>query len=963
LGGAVFVQGGGILILAGPLSVDGNTIAGGTGAGGSNGSAFGSGIFLQGNGTITFQPGAAQSQTVADVIADQTGSGGSGANAGSWNLTKNGAGTLTLSGTNAYSGGTTINAGTLAVSTDANLGTASGGLAFGGGTLQFLAGFTTNRGVTLNTGGGVFDTNSNNATLAGAIGGSGSLTKIGSGTLTLSGASTYSGATIVNGGILQSGASNAFSQISAFAIASGSSLDLNNFNQVIGSLSGAGNVTLGSATLATGNDGTSTAFSGIISGSGGLTKIGAGTLTLSGTNTYSGGTAINGGTLSVSTDANLGTASGGLTISGSTLQFLAGFTTNRAVALNSGGGVFDTNSNNATLAGVIGGSGSLAKISGGTLTLAGANAYTGTTTVNAGTLSVTGDITSSSGVTVNSGGTLAGTGTVSSTTINTGGTLLPGLPNAVGTLSIKGTLLLASAAAYMVTINGASASLTKVTGTATPGGATVQIAGGSSVVVGTKYTILTAIGGILGTFNSAVSGVSNAALTYDANNLFLCVGCSTSGSATDSDSATASGSTTASGSATFLSLPALKSLLPIRSPTNLINVAGTIDNFVGSGGTVRTGFQTLYNLSPQQLALALAQLSGEAGNGAPRAGFQLMNSFLTLVLNPFIDTREGFDWASSPARGFAPELDDAVLAHSSVTHSPSSEWWKVPSNSAAADRRWSTWASAYGGYNRTSGDPAVIGSHDLTDRAYGSAAGLDYRVSSNTVVGFALAGGGTNWGLSEGLGGGKSDAFQAGIYGATRSGPAYLAASLAYTAYWMSTDRQTFDRNHLAASFNAQSIGGRLEGGYRIITPIGSMTPYSAVQAQNFLTPDYRETDFNGGFGLAYNANNATDMRSELGARFDKQIVLDRMAMLALRAKLAWAHDWVSDPTLAATFQALPGPSFIVNGATPAKNSALVSAGSELRLANGVSLNGKFDGEFARHSSTYAGTGRLRVNW
>ena len=71
----------------------------------------------------------------------------------------------------------------------------------------------------------------------------------------------------------------------------------------------------------------------------------------------------------------------------------------------------------------------------------------------------------------------------------------------------------------------------------------------------------------------------------------------------------------------------------------------------------------------------------------------------------------------------------------------------------------------------------------------------------------------------------------------------------------------------------------------------------------------------------------------------------------------------MSDPTLAAVFQTLPGASFVVNGATPAKNSALASAGTELRLANGVALLAKFDGAFASHSSTYAGTGTLRYMW
>jgi uncharacterized protein with beta-barrel porin domain len=71
----------------------------------------------------------------------------------------------------------------------------------------------------------------------------------------------------------------------------------------------------------------------------------------------------------------------------------------------------------------------------------------------------------------------------------------------------------------------------------------------------------------------------------------------------------------------------------------------------------------------------------------------------------------------------------------------------------------------------------------------------------------------------------------------------------------------------------------------------------------------------------------------------------------------------VSNPALAAAFQALPGTNFIVNGATPAKDSALVSTGAELRLANGVSLLAKFDGEFANRAQTYAGTGTLRYAW
>src|SRR6478752_9520342 len=238
------------------------------------------------------------------------------------------------------------------------------------------------------------------------------------------------------------------------------------------------------------------------------------------------------------------------------------------------------------------------------------------------------------------------------------------------------------------------------------------------------------------------------------------------------------------------------------------------------------------------------------------------------MLDPFVDGRNGVAGAGGPAIAFAPEReavpDEVALAYAAVLKAPA-----VPAPSF--EQRWSAWGGGYGGSNRTSGDPAVIGSHDLSARTAGFAGGLDYRVTPNTVVGVALAGGGTSWSLANGLGGGKSDAFQAGAYGATRWGAAYVAAALSYTHDWMSTDRFAFAGEHLTASFNAQSIGARVESGYRFATIFGGITPYAAVQAQNFRTPSYSETDVNGGgFGLAYNSRTGTDTRSELGARFDR---------------------------------------------------------------------------------------------
>jgi outer membrane autotransporter protein len=75
----------------------------------------------------------------------------------------------------------------------------------------------------------------------------------------------------------------------------------------------------------------------------------------------------------------------------------------------------------------------------------------------------------------------------------------------------------------------------------------------------------------------------------------------------------------------------------------------------------------------------------------------------------------------------------------------------------------------------------------------------------------------------------------------TRSGPLYLAAALAYTHHWLSTDRYAFAGDHLTASFNAQSLGARAESGYRLASMFGGFTPYVAIQAQYFRTPSYSE--------------------------------------------------------------------------------------------------------------------------
>ena len=136
-------------------------------------------------------------------------------------------------------------------------------------------------------------------TFTGDIEGAGALQKSGTGTMVVSGSNTYSGGTIVTAGTLKLGGSNTLPTSGDVTVASGATLDLNNNSQTIDALDGAGNVSLGSATLSEGGNGGSSTFSGAISGTGGLTKYGNGTLNLTGTNTAIGTLDITDGTVAV----------------------------------------------------------------------------------------------------------------------------------------------------------------------------------------------------------------------------------------------------------------------------------------------------------------------------------------------------------------------------------------------------------------------------------------------------------------------------------------------------------------------------------------------------------------------------------------------------------------------------------------------------------------------------------------
>ena len=654
---------------------------------------------------------------------------------------------------------------------------------------------------------------------------------------------------------------------------------------------------------------------GSISGTIGLSLNSAATTTtldLQGSLSGTGGTAINiiSGNLGIGGSGAFGTLTGSIADAG-TLTF------NR--------------SDTITLSNAITGTGDVQQIGTGTTVLSGTNSYIGPTTINAGTLLVNGSITSAA--TVNSGGTLGGIGTIgNNVTVNSGGTLAPGSGAPGTSLTIGGSVAFNAGAIYQVQVNPSTASSATVGGSATLTGASVHTVFAAGSYVAKSYDILHATAGFGGTTFTGVSGNVpgfQETLSYTATNVFLNL----------------TGQVGIGGGLN----------------QNQQNVANALNNFFNGGGALPPNFLNVFGLTGGNLANALTQRSGEAATGAQQSAVQLMNDFLGVMLDPFVNGGGLVGAPGGSARAFASEStalpDDVALAYAQAFKAPA---YKAP---PVIEQRWAVWVAGYGGQNNTHGD-AMIGSHDLTARAGGGAAGADYHLTRDTVLGFALAGAGTDWSLAQGLGGGHGDAFQAGLYGATRSGPWYLAGALAFANHWMSTDRASAFGDNLSAKFDAQSVGGRLEGGYRFATAFGGIAPYAAVQAQSFRTPTYSETDLSGGgFGLTFNGRTASPSRGEFGTRLDTPTMLDADTVLKLRGRLAWAHDWVSDPSLMAVFQALPGASFVVNGARPRHNSALVTFGPEVTWRNGWSLMAKFDGEFASGEQTYTGTARLRYAW
>ncbi|MBN8945011.1 MAG: autotransporter domain-containing protein, partial [Rhizobiales bacterium] len=984
-GGAIFVRDGASLNISGSGTFSGGGAAGGAGGsvGGGDGAAAGSDLFLA-NGTTTFNPTGTLTfnGTIGDASASSVPTGqGFVAGSGPGAAIVIAGGTVVLNGANTYGGGTTLSGGVTVAGNASAFG--PGIVTFDGGTLKAgAAGLTIGNEILLAAGGGTVDSAGQTLTLSGTIDGKAAeLTKTGAGTLVLSGANSYSGTTRLTQGTLRlandlalgtstlvttgsvvdyaAGVSIANtiviqSNTTQFQVLTGTATQVGEVQQsggarplekigdgtlIVHQLSNTGTTTVSAGTL---QGGAAYAFGmqsayvvtsgaildlggfdqaiGSLAGAGTVTNGGpdAATLRLVGTSnastTFSGVIRDGASPLALELDmlgtltlTGVNTYTGGTRICDcSTLQIGSGGMTGSISGdvVNYGTLVFNR-SNIYQFDGIISGDGTIRQIGAGRTVLTGdSSVFDGTTKVEAGTLSVLGKL----GGTLNvlSGGTLIGTGTVGNTAIAAGGTLAPG--NGGGMLTVQGNLTFAAGSTYRVDIASAGVSLAHVSGTAALAGAVVaNFAPGASIV--RQYTILDATGGISGGFDpSAVANLPaglKATVSSDSNHAYLNLDIAYSG-----------------------------------LPRNQQNVADGIGASFRGTGSLPLIFAAL---TPGGLTVA----SGEVATGTQQSAFNGASLFLNLMLDPMAGARGAT--ASAPGSSLI-EMSDLSAG---------------PTPAARVEAGWSVWTKAFGQAGRTASD-AGLGAAGSASSVFGVAAGADKRIAADTLVGFALAGGGSSFG---GRGSASGDFFQAGLYGSTRLGEGYLSAALAYGWNRFEVTRQVGlggAAETYMSSPVAHTFGGRLEAGRRFGTRAFAWTPYAAVEAIGYSASAYAErftAPATGVFALSYAGKTSGTLRTELGLRLDSLTPLAPGADLLTFGRLAYAYQAGTQRSIDAAFQTLANSGFAVFGARPSAHTALASFGAEARFAGGTRVTTSLDAELGdRHRSIRANLG-LRHSW
>jgi outer membrane autotransporter protein len=630
-------------------------------------------------------------------------------------------------------------------------------------------------------------------------------------------------------------------------------------------------------------------YAGNMSGSGSLTIQGGGTVTLTGANSYSGGTSVLAGALV-----------------GNTTSLQGNILNNGSVTFNQTG--------TGSYAGNMSGSGSMTLQGGGTLVMTGNNTYGGATTVDASTLVVNGSLAST--VTVSNGGVLAGNGSIGAF-VSTGGILAPG--NSIGTLNINGNFT-QNGGTYVVEVNPQGQSdKVNVNGTATINGAAVQVlAQPGNYATSTTYTILSATGGVSGTYTGVTSNYAflTPSLSYDTNNVFLTL-------ALQGNAFSGFGGNTVNQRAVGYALD---------------------QSYANASGDFATVIGALANLNTQQGPWALNQISGQ-----PYADFGSFN----VANNALFMNALGQQMAL--ARGGSGNGQRQALAQAC----------DVAACDAASP--FSVWGSVLGGVGSVQGDG---NSSTFTYNVGGTAAGIDYRLNPSFLVGLGVGyTNGTQW-VDSFQGKGWSNTLSVAAYGSFTQGGLYVDALAGYAYSNNQMQRQIsipgLQQRMASGSTGANQFLGQIEAGYKlgVYAPAqATVTPFARFQISSINQAAFSEW---GADSLSLNVaqQTTTSARTVLGADLAGAVALGDSRTLDLGLRLGWMHEYANTARPAtAAFAGAPTSNFTVYGATPQRDAAVIGFQASTNVADSTQIYLRYDGDVGSGTDNHAFNLGMRIRW
>jgi uncharacterized protein with beta-barrel porin domain len=410
-----------------------------------------------------------------------------------------------------------------------------------------------------------------------------------------------------------------------------------------------------------------------------------------------------------------------------------------------------------------------------------------------------------------------------------------------------------------------------------------------------------------------------------------------------------------------------------------------------------------YNINFSPAGLTANEHSvGNAINGIQTAGvpaFRIVAAELFFIptvplLGETYDSLSGEGVSSSEQVIFQSrsQFFDTVMANSSVVVGAGSGPFAAASQSRAPFEvnRWRAWISGYGGDTRLNGREG-LGSSTAKDEDYGGSAGIDYRVDTNAVVGFAASMGEHTYNVPERHTYGSGFGGNVGVYGmALFPCDAYLSGvlSFGYTGSkenrydigvgLQATHPWTYINQPLTpiaeetayGKFPVRSFGGQFETGWRYVWEGTNLTPFLNLQFDNESISSFREHAYDpvlkapGILGLAFASQSVWSVPLSLGVQADRTFVTsDGGTVITPALRLAWSHEFEPQRPVDPSFEIAPGFSFKTYGAAPSRDALQLKAGFTVNVAPDISVYANVSGNVADHSLFVGGTGGFRVTF